>query len=281
MIIDGRKIADEVQEEIAKEVKKIRENYGIIPGLATISVGEDPASKTYLSMKRRACERIAIHYEEHIFPKRVLQEELIKRILELNDDVRIHGILVQLPLPAHLDEDFILEKVSPKKDVDGFHPLNMGNLLIGKENISPCTPSGIVIILEKIGVDLKGRHVVVVGRSKTVGRPLAAMLLNRDATVTICHSKTKDLEGHTKQADILVVAVGRAKLITKEMIKDDAVIIDVGMNRVDGKLCGDVDFEGVKEKASAITPVPGGVGPLTVALLMKNTLIAAKNTVRG
>ncbi|MDD2666335.1 MAG: bifunctional methylenetetrahydrofolate dehydrogenase/methenyltetrahydrofolate cyclohydrolase FolD [Methanocellales archaeon] len=281
MIIDGRKIADELQEEVAREVKKLRGDYGISPGLATISVGEDPASKTYLSMKRRACENIGIYYEEHIFPKGVRQEEVIKRILELNDDVRIHGILVQLPLPSHLDEEVILEKVSPKKDVDGFHPLNLGNLLIGNENISPCTPSGIVFMLEKIGVDPRGRHAVVVGRSKIVGRPLAAMLLNRDATVTICHSKTKDLGECTKQADILVVAAGRAKLITKEMIKEGTVIIDVGMNRIEGRLCGDVDFEGVKEKASAITPVPGGVGPMTVAMLMKNTLVSAKNTLRG
>ncbi|MDD2777675.1 MAG: bifunctional methylenetetrahydrofolate dehydrogenase/methenyltetrahydrofolate cyclohydrolase FolD [Methanocellales archaeon] len=278
MIIDGRKIAEEFQEEVAREVKRLRDDYGIIPGLATISVGEDAASKTYLSMKRRACENIAIHYEEHIFPKGARQGEVIKRILELNDDVRIHGILVQLPLPSHLDEDVILEKVLPKKDVDGFHPLNLGSLLIGNENISPCTPSGIVFMLEKIGVDLRGRHAVVVGRSKIVGRPLAAMLLNRDATVTICHSKTKDLGAYTKQADILVVAAGRAKLITKEMIKEGAVIIDVGMNRIEGKLCGDVDFEDVKEKASAITPVPGGVGPMTVAMLMKNTLVSAKNT---
>ena len=281
MIIDGHKIAEEIQEEVARGVKKLREDYGITPCLATILVGEDPASKTYLSMKRRACERIAIHYEEYLFPERVQQEELIKLILELNDDVKIHGILIQLPLPAHLDEDFILERVSPKKDVDGFHPINLGNLLIGNENMPPCTPSGIVFMLEKIGVDLKGRHVVVVGRSKIVGRPLAAMFLNRDATVTICHSKTKDLGEYTKQADILVVAVGRAKLITKEMIKEGTVIIDVGMNRVEGKLCGDVDFEDVKEKASAITPVPGGVGPMTVAMLMKNTLIAAKSTLRG
>lgn len=281
MIIDGRKIADEIQEEIAREVKKLRENHSVIPGLATISVGEDPASKTYLSMKRRACEGIAIHYEEHLFPERVQQEEVIKRILELNDEVGIHGILVQLSLPPHLDENRILEMVSPKKDVDGFHPINLGNLFIGNENLSPCTPSGIVLMLEKVGVNPKGRHVVVVGRSKIVGRPLAAMFLNRDATVTICHSKTKNLEEYTKQSDILVVAVGRAKLITKEMIKEGTVVIDVGMNMVDGKLCGDVDFEDVKEKASAITPVPGGVGPMTVAMLMKNTLIAAKSTLRG
>ncbi len=281
MIIEGRKIAEEIQEEVTREVKKLKENHGITPCLATISVGEDSASKTYLSMKRRACERIAIHYEEHVFSERVQQDELIQLIMELNDDAKIHGILVQLPLSSHLDEDFILESVSPKKDVDGFHPTNLGNLLIGNENMPPCTPSGIVFMLEKIGVDLKGRHVVVVGRSKIVGRPLAAMLLNRDATVTICHSKTEVLEEYTKQADIVVVAVGRAKLITKEMIKKGAVIIDVGMNRFKGKLCGDVDFEDVKEKASAITPVPGGVGPMTVAMLMKNTLIAAKNALRG
>ncbi|NYT00394.1 MAG: bifunctional methylenetetrahydrofolate dehydrogenase/methenyltetrahydrofolate cyclohydrolase FolD [Methanocellales archaeon] len=281
MIIDGHKIAEEIQEEVARGVKRLREYYGVTPCLATILVGEDPASKTYLSMKRRACERTTIHYEEYLFPERVQQEELIKLIQELNNDLKIHGILIQLPLPAHLDEDFVLERVSPKKDVDGFHPLNLGNLLIGKENMPPCTPSGIVFMLEKIGLNLKGIHVVVVGRSKIVGRPLAAMFLNRDATVTICHSKTKDLKRYTNQADILVVAVGRAKLITKEMIKEGTVIIDVGMNRVEGKLCGDVDFEDVKEKASAITPVPRGVGPVTVAMLMKNTLIAAKSTLRG
>ncbi|MBU2617603.1 MAG: bifunctional methylenetetrahydrofolate dehydrogenase/methenyltetrahydrofolate cyclohydrolase FolD [Euryarchaeota archaeon] len=276
MIIDGRKIADEIQEGVAREVEKLRERYDIIPGLATILVGEDPASKIYLSMKKRACEGIGIHYEEHIFPERVKQEEVIKRIQELNDDERIHGILVQLPLPPHLDDDLILEMVSPKKDVDGLHPINLGNLFIGKENLSPCTPSGIMLMLEKIGVDLKGKHAVVVGHSKIVGRPVAAMFLNRDATVTICHIKTKELGEHTKQADVLVVAVGRAKFITKEMIKDGTVVIDVGINRVEGKLCGDVDFEDVKGKASAITPVPGGVGPMTVAMLMRNTLIAAK-----
>lgn len=276
MIIDGRKIADEIQEGVAREVEKLRERYDIIPGLATILVGEDPASKIYLSMKKRACEGIGIHYEEHIFPERVKQEEVIKRIRELNDDERIHGILVQLPLPPHLDDDLILEMVSPKKDVDGLHPINLGNLFIGKENLSPCTPSGIMLMLEKIGVDLKGKHAVVVGHSKIVGRPVAAMFLNRDATVTICHIKTKELEEHTKQADVLVVAVGRAKFITKEMIKDGTVIIDVGINRVEGKLCGDVDFEDVKGRASAITPVPGGVGPMTVAMLMRNTLIIAK-----
>ena len=276
MIIDGRKIADEIQEGVAREVEKLRERYDIIPGLATILVGEDPASKIYLSMKKRACEGIGIHYEEHIFPERVKQEEVIKRIQELNDDERIHGILVQLPLPPHLDDDLILEMVSPKKDVDGLHPINLGNLFIGKENLSPCTPSGIMLMLEKIGVDLKGKHAVVVGHSKIVGRPVAAMFLNRDATVTICHIKTKELGENTKQADVLVVAVGRAKFITKEMIKDGTVVIDVGINRVEGKLCGDVDFEDVKGKASAITPVPGGVGPMTVAMLMRNTLIAAK-----
>jgi len=280
MIIDGAQIAADIQKELIHEVKRLRDEHHLTPGLATILVGDDSASRIYVSMKKKACEKIGIYYEEHTFPGDVKDEEIIHLIQRLNQDEKIHGILVQLPLPSHLNEPSVLCSIAPEKDVDGFHPINVGRLLAGNESTLPCTPSGIIALLEKTGIKVAGRHAVVVGRSKIVGKPLAAMLLNRDATVTICHSKTRDLERYTKQADILVVAVGRAKFINEEMVKEGAAVIDVGTNRVGGKLYGDVDFERVKEKASAITPVPGGVGPMTVAMLMKNTVTAAKNTLK-
>jgi len=280
MIIDGTQIAAGIQKELIHEVKRLKDEHHLTPGLATILVGDDPASRIYVSMKKKACEKTGIYYEEHTFPGDVKEKELIRLIQRLNQDEKVHGILVQLPLPSHLNESSILCSIAPEKDVDGFHPVNMGRLLAGDESMAPCTPSGVIALLKKTGMDIAGKHVVVVGRSNIVGKPVAVMLLNRDATVTICHSKTKDLGQYTRQADILVVAVGRANFITEEMVKDGAVIIDVGTNRVGGKLCGDVDFERVKEKASAITPVPGGVGPMTVAMLMKNTVTAAKNTLK-
>ncbi|MDI6888129.1 MAG: bifunctional methylenetetrahydrofolate dehydrogenase/methenyltetrahydrofolate cyclohydrolase FolD [Methanocellales archaeon] len=280
MIIDGTQIAAGIQEELIHEVKQLKDKHHLTPGLATILVGDDPASRIYVSMKKKACEKIGIHYEEHTFPGDVKEENVIRLIQKLNQDEKIHGILVQLPLPSHLNEPSVLCSIAPEKDVDGFHPANMGRLLAGDESTPPCTPSGIITLLEKTGIKIAGKHAVVVGRSNIVGKPVAAMLLNRDATVTICHSKTKDLERYTGQADILVVAIGRAKFITEEMVKDGVAVIDVGINRVGGKLYGDVDFERVKEKASTITPVPGGVGPMTVAMLMKNTVTAAKNALK-
>lgn len=280
MIIDGTQIAAGIQKELIHEVKRLKDEYHLTLGLATILVGDDPASRIYISMKKKACEKIGIYYEEHTFPGDVKEEGVIRLIQRLNRDEKIHGILVQLPLPSHLDEPSVLCSITPQKDVDGFHPANMGRLLAGDESTPPCTPSGVIALLEKTGIEIAGKHAVVVGRSNIVGKPAAIMLLNRDATVTVCHSKTKDLERYTRQADILVVAVGHAKFITEKMVKDGAVVIDVGINRVGGKLYGDVDFERVKKKASAITPVPGGVGPMTVTMLIKNTITAAKNTLR-
>lgn len=280
MIIDGTQIAAGIQKELIHEVKRLKDEHHLTPGLATILVGDDPASRIYISMKKKACEKIGIYYEEHTFPGDVKGEGVIRLIQRLNRDEKIHGILVQLPLPSHLDEPSVLCSITPQKDVDGFHPVNMGRLLAGDESTPSCTPSGVIALLEKTGIEIAGKHAVVVGRSNIVGKPVAVMLLNRDATVTVCHSKTKDLGQYTRQADILVVAVGRAKFITEKMVKDGAVVIDVGINRVGGKLYGDVDFERVKKKASAITPVPGGVGPMTVTMLIKNTITAAKNTLR-
>ncbi len=278
-LIDGRKVATELQAEMKREVKQLKNEQNLIPGLATILIGDEPASRIYVSMKTKACDNIGIYHEEHTFPEDVGEDEVIRVIRQLNDASKIHGILVQLPLSPHLNERKILNTVSPKKDVDGFHPINMGNLFIGvgTETLVPCTPAGIMILLERVGVDIEGKHAVIVGRSSIVGKPVALMLLARHATVTICHSKTGDLGEYTRRADILVVAVGMAKLITKDMVKEGAVVIDVGINRIDGKLCGDVDFEGVRKKASAITPVPGGVGPMTIAMLMRNTITAAKS----
>ncbi|UZE92418.1 MAG: bifunctional methylenetetrahydrofolate dehydrogenase/methenyltetrahydrofolate cyclohydrolase FolD [Methanosarcinales archaeon] len=280
MIIDGTQIAASIQKELIHDVKRLKDEHHLTPGLATILVGDDSASRVYVLMKKKACEKIGIYYEEHTFPGDAKEEEIVRLIQRLNQDERIHGILVQLPLPSHLDEPSVLCSITPQKDVDGFHPVNMGKLLTGDEGMAPCTPSGIITLLEKMGIEVAGKRAVVVGRSNIVGKPVALMLLNRDATVTICHSKTKDLGRYTMQADILVVAIGRAKFITEDMVKEGVAVIDVGINRVGGKLCGDVDFERVKKKASAITPVPGGVGPMTVAMLMKNTVTAAKNTLK-
>lgn len=279
-LIDGRKIAAELQAGMKCETGLLKSERNLIPGLATILIGDDPASRTYVSMKTKVCESIGIYHEEYTFPEDVGGGEVIRLIRQLNDASKIHGILVQLPLPPHLNERKILNTVSPKKDVDGFHPTNMGNLIIGDGTLVPCTPAGIMILLERAGVDIEGKHAVIVGRSGIVGKPVALMLLAKHATVTICHSKTGDLGEYTRRADILVVAAGRAKLITEDMVKEGAVVIDVGINRIDGKLCGDVDFEGVRKRASAITPVPGGVGPITIAMLMRNTITAAKSTLK-
>ena len=273
-IIDGRRIAAELRHDIRERVRQGRgENRGV-PGLAVILVGDDTASATYVRNKAKACEEAGIASRQLIFPRYVSREELGEAIRSLNRDPGIHGILVQLPLPKHLDERAVLEIVDPAKDVDGFTFTNIGRLAENQPQFVPCTPAGILELLDREKFEIAGRHAVVVGRSEIVGKPIALLLLHRHATVTICHSRTVDLAGETRRADILVAAAGRAKLITGDMVKPGAVVIDVGINRVNGKLVGDVDFDSVARGASAITPVPGGVGPMTVAMLLCNTLRA-------
>lgn len=286
-IIDGKAIAQEIKENIRREVQELREKYNIVPGLVTILVGEDPASVSYVKGKQKVAQSLGFYFVEEKLPENTLENKLLKLIERYNKDPKIHGILVQLPLPEHINEKKIIQAIDPRKDVDGFHPVNVGKMVIGEPCFLPCTPYGILIILEKIGCQVEGAEVVVVGRSNIVGKPIANLLMQKrkpvgNATVTVCHTGTKDLTFHTKRADILIVAIGKPKFITVDMIKEGAVVIDVGINRIgttsEGKaiLCGDVDFEGVKEKAGAITPVPGGVGPMTVTMLMKNTLESAK-----
>ena len=286
-IIDGKSIAQEIREKIKKEVEELKEKYDIVPGLVTILVGDDPASISYVKGKQKTAQALGFYSVEERLPENVSEDELIKLIDKYNKDLRIHGILVQLPLPKSINERRVINAIDPRKDVDGFHPINVGKMIIGEPCFLPCTPYGILVILEKIGCQVEGAEAVVVGRSNIVGKPIANLLMQKrktvgNATVTICHTRTKDLAFHTKRADILIVAVGKPKFITADMVKEGAIVIDVGVNRIgttpEGKaiLCGDVDFDAVKEKVSAITPVPGGVGPMTITMLMKNTLEAAK-----
>ncbi|WP_409301594.1 bifunctional methylenetetrahydrofolate dehydrogenase/methenyltetrahydrofolate cyclohydrolase FolD [Peribacillus sp. SCS-155] len=274
-IIDGKEISQAIRKKIEQEVKMLlAEN--IVPGLAVILVGDNQASKTYVANKQKACKDLGMHSVLIQLADSVSQSDLIDKINELNNDESIHGILVQLPLPKHVNEKDIIEAISPEKDVDGFHPINIGRMMTGQDAFLPCTPYGVVEMLKYIGIDLEGKHAVVVGRSNIVGKPAGQLLLNENATVTYCHSKTDDLALHTKQADILVAAVGKRNTITAGHVKQGAVVIDVGMNRNDeGKLCGDVDYDQVKAIASYITPVPGGVGPMTITMLIKNTVKAA------
>ncbi|WHY95908.1 bifunctional methylenetetrahydrofolate dehydrogenase/methenyltetrahydrofolate cyclohydrolase FolD [Peribacillus simplex] len=275
-IINGKEIAESVRQEISKEVQQLREK-NIVPGLAVILVGDNQASQTYVRNKQKACEDLGMHSVLIKKPAELSQEELIQSIAELNQDDSIHGILVQLPLPGHIQEKAIIEAISPEKDVDGFHPINIGRMMTGQDAFLPCTPYGVMVMLEYIDYDLEGKHVVIVGRSNIVGKPAGQLFLNANATVTYCHSRTKDLAYYTKQADVVVAAVGKRDTITSDHIKEGAVVIDVGMNRNDeGKLCGDVAFDEVKEKASYITPVPKGVGPMTITMLMKNTVKSAQ-----
>ena len=275
-IIDGKEIAEQLRQEIAGEVAALKEK-GIQPGLAVILVGEDPASKTYVRNKERASKNAGIHSEVYRLPADTPEAEVLRLIGELNGRPEISGILLQHPVPGHINERACFDAISPEKDVDGFHPVNAGRLLIGEKCFVPCTPTGIMYLLDKTGVELKGKRAVVVGRSNIVGKPVALLLLNRHATVTICHSRTADLGAETRAADVLVVAIGRAKAISGDMIKPGAVVIDVGVNPgEEGKLVGDVDFESAVKVASAITPVPGGVGPMTIAMLLRNTVEAAK-----
>ncbi|MGB6129972.1 MAG: bifunctional methylenetetrahydrofolate dehydrogenase/methenyltetrahydrofolate cyclohydrolase FolD [Psychrilyobacter sp.] len=272
-IIDGKKVSADIKEEIKIEIEKITESGQRAPGLAVIIVGENPASKVYVNSKAKTCNALGMYSEKHVLDAEITEEELLKLIEGLNNKEKIDGILVQLPLPKHIDEDKIIEAIKPEKDVDGFHPINLGKLVIGKNGFKSCTPYGIMELLERYEIDLNGKDVVVVGRSNIVGKPLGIMLTKANATVTICHSRTKNLSEKTLNADIVIVAIGREKFLTEDMVKKGAVVIDVGINRdASGKLCGDVDYENVSKKTSLITPVPGGVGPMTIAMLMKNTV---------
>ncbi|MBE6617919.1 MAG: bifunctional methylenetetrahydrofolate dehydrogenase/methenyltetrahydrofolate cyclohydrolase FolD [Ruminococcaceae bacterium] len=281
-IIDGKKIAAAARLDIAERGRAFLEKTGVRPGLAVVIVGEDPASKVYVRNKKKGCEEAGLYSEVHEMPADTTQAELLAKIEELKANENIHGILVQLPLPKHLDEKAVIDAIPPEKDVDAFHPVNTGKIMIGDYNFLPCTPAGVMKMLEYEQIDVTGKECVVVGRSNIVGKPMAMLLLHANGTVTVCHSRTKDLAEVTRRADILVVAIGKANFITADMVKEGAVVIDVGMNRnAEGKLCGDVDFENVKEKASAITPVPGGVGVMTITMLLENTLRAAELAVKG
>lgn len=275
-LISGKEISLSVKERVAEEVKDLKKN-GIEPCLAVILVGDDPASKVYVNNKKKACEFCGIRSLEYLLPADASQEELNSLVEKLNSDESVNGILCQLPLPSHLDEKEVLNLIKPEKDVDAFHPENVGHLMIGDFNFLPCTPAGIMEMLKYENIGLDGKNCVIIGRSNIVGKPMAMLMLKENATVTVCHSHTKNLKEVVARADVVVAAVGKAKFVTADMIKDGAVIIDVGINRCeDGKLYGDVDFEACKEKASYITPVPGGVGPMTIATLMQNTVTAAK-----
>ena len=274
-IIDGKLVSAAVKQRVAEGVAELKQK-GISVGLAVILVGEDPASKIYVANKKKACEDLGIVSHEYLLPATATQEELLALVETLNNEDSINGILCQLPLPKHLDEKTVINAIDPKKDVDAFHPSNVGKIMIGDYDFVPCTPAGVMELLKYYNIEAEGKLCVVIGRSNIVGKPMSMLLLHKNGTVTTCHSRTKNLKEVCKEADILVAAVGKAKFVTADMVKDGAVVVDVGMNRFDGKLCGDVDFENVSEKASFITPVPGGVGPMTIAMLMQNTLTAAK-----
>ena len=280
-IINGKEVSASVREELKKETRELLEKYGIRPGLAVIIVGEDPASKVYVNNKEKGCNEVGFYSEVYRLPEGTTQQELLSLVEKLNNDDKIHGILCQLPLPKHLDENAVILAINPEKDVDAFHPVNVGRIMIGDYSFLPCTPAGVMKLVESTGVDITGKECVVIGRSNIVGKPQAMLMLHKNATVTICHSRTKDLAEVTKRADILVVAIGKADFVTADMVKDGAIVIDVGMNRkADGKLTGDVDFASVEPKASYITPVPGGVGPMTISMLLTNTMTAAKNAIK-
>ena len=276
IIIDGKKVSAQVKEQVRIETEELVKK-GIKPGLAVIIVGDDPASRVYVNNKKKACEKVGFLSKEFALPATTTQEELLSLVKELNEDKEINGILCQLPLPKGLDEKAVIEAISPLKDVDAFHASNVGKIMIGDYDFLPCTPAGVMEMLHSYSIPVEGKECVVIGRSNIVGKPMAMLLLHENGTVTITHSRTKNLKEVTKRADILVAAIGKPKFVTADMVKEGAVVIDVGMDRDEnGKLCGDVDFENVKEKCSAITPVPGGVGPMTIAVLMKNTLKACK-----
>lgn len=278
-IISGKEISMQIREELAKEIADFKENTGVTPGLAVVIVGEDPASQVYVRNKHRSCIEVGMHSVVYALPAETTADELLNLVNQLNGDNTIHGILVQLPLPKHIDESVIINAISPEKDVDAFHPVNVGKLTLGEDGFLPCTPAGVIEMLKRSDVEIAGKKCVVVGRSNIVGKPAALLLLRENGTVTVCHSRTADLTEVCREADIVVAAIGRPKFITADMVKPGAVVIDVGINRLDtGKLAGDVDFDEVEKIASAITPVPGGVGPMTITMLLKNTLEAAKRS---
>jgi len=280
-IIDGKAVAKEVQKQIKTEVEGLERRWNMAPGLAVVLVGDDPASHIYVRNKEKACKDVGIKSFEHFLPATVSEKELLALVYHLNKDKHVHGILVQLPLPPHIHSEKILNAVSPYKDVDGFHPVNQGNLLVGANGYRPCTPLGVMKLLESVHCDPKGKNAVIVGRSNIVGKPVALMLLEKHATVTVCHSRTASLRDEVARGDIVVVAIGKPGIIRGDWIKSGAVVIDVGINRLpSGKLCGDVEFDAAKERASAITPVPGGVGPMTICMLLFNTLKAAKDSLQ-
>ncbi|MED0872063.1 bifunctional methylenetetrahydrofolate dehydrogenase/methenyltetrahydrofolate cyclohydrolase FolD [Bacillus mobilis] len=276
VIIKGNEVAEKKRAQLTEEVVKLKEQ-GIVPGLAVILVGEDPASRSYVKGKEKGCEQVGIYSELIELPETITEERLLAEIDRLNSDDRINGILVQLPLPKHIEEKAIIERISPEKDVDGFHPISVGRMMTGQDTFLPCTPHGIVELVKETNLDISGKHVVVIGRSNIVGKPVGQLFLNENATVTYCHSKTQNMKELTKLADILIVAVGRPKMVTADYIKEGAVVIDVGVNRLEtGKLCGDVDFDNVLDVAGYITPVPKGVGPMTITMLLHNTVESAK-----
>ncbi|KAA0762676.1 bifunctional methylenetetrahydrofolate dehydrogenase/methenyltetrahydrofolate cyclohydrolase FolD [Bacillus sp. SH5-2] len=276
VIIKGNEVAEKKRTQLKEEVVKLKEQ-GIVPGLAVILVGEDPASRSYVKGKEKGCEQVGIYSELIELPETITEERLLAEIDRLNGDDRINGILVQLPLPKHIEEKAIIERISPEKDVDGFHPISVGRMMTGQDTFLPCTPHGIVELVKETNLDISGKHVVVIGRSNIVGKPVGQLFLNENATVTYCHSKTQNMKELSKLADILIVAVGRPKMITADYIKEGAVVIDVGVNRLEtGKLCGDVDFDNVLDVAGYITPVPKGVGPMTITMLLHNTVESAK-----
>lgn len=275
-VINGKELVGDIREQLKAEVEELAAR-GIRPGLAVVLVGDDPASAVYVRSKEKACQQVGIHSEVYRLPAATSQDELLALIERLNQDAAINGILVQLPLPAHISEDAVIDAISVDKDVDGFHPVSVGNLVIGKPSFLPCTPAGVIEIIKRTGVNMAGKRAVIIGRSNIVGKPMALLLLREHATVTVCHSRTADMQSICREADILVVAIGKAKFVTRDFVKPGAVVIDVGINRLeDGKLAGDVDFDDVVDTAGYITPVPGVVGPMTITMLLKNTLEAAK-----
>lgn len=279
-IISGKEVAASIREELKLEVAELIKK-GVLPGLSVILVGNDPASQSYVKAKAKACEEVGMKSEVIRMEETTAQEQLLAEVKRLNEDASVHGILVQLPLPDHIEEEAVINMINPMKDVDGFHPMSVGKMVIGEDAYLPCTPAGVIELIKRTGTEIKGKHAVVVGRSNIVGKPVSILLLREHATVTICHSRTKDLMEITKQADILIAAVGKAHMLTEEYVSPGTVVIDVGVNRIEsGKLVGDVDFEAVSKKAGFITPVPGGVGPMTITMLLKNTVEAAK-TIHG
>ena len=280
-IIDGKLVSKKLRSDIASDVLAIKEQHNVTPGLAVILVGNNPASTVYVRNKHKACEEVGIRSYQIELPEETSERELLSKIDELNADEEVHGILVQLPLPKHISEEKVINRISPNKDVDAFHPANVGKIMIGEYNFLPCTPAGIMQLLEHYGIEISGKRCVVIGRSNIVGKPMALLLLEKHGTVTVCHSRTQNLAEITRSADIIVVAIGKAGFLTADMVGNGAVVIDVGINRnADGKLCGDVDFDSVSKVASYITPVPGGVGPMTITMLLKNTMTAAWSAVK-